>query len=269
MSEHQTPAPAPLCRCGHGKAYHDAKYNDPQCRLCPEDGERVWRHPYTPETEQSALAPLSPEREAEPYRDDVRDPLQAAGWRETTEGFVIAENGALWTETNDCLDSGLGAPDNSWTVAFDSGVPGSVVAAAALAAGGVDVLALLAELDRTRAELDELKQRVAELDRALDEVMAERDHAEEVADKLAYAIAPIEIIGEHSSGNSPWLNALDIVTPAARVAELEQRVAELVLRGLDEGDTAPCGHDDYHDAHEWADKPGVWCPGHSFGGGAR
>lgn len=27
--------------------------------------------------------------------------------------------------------------------------------------------------------------------------------------------------------------------------------------------TRPCGHDDYHDAHEWADRPGVWCPGHS------
>jgi hypothetical protein len=28
--------------------------------------------------------------------------------------------------------------------------------------------------------------------------------------------------------------------------------------------TQQCGHDDYHDPHEWADKPGVWCPGHSF-----
>lgn len=24
-----------------------------------------------------------------------------------------------------------------------------------------------------------------------------------------------------------------------------------------------CGHDDYHDPHEWADRPGTWCPGHS------
>ncbi|WP_329217469.1 hypothetical protein [Streptomyces microflavus] len=39
---------ASLCRCGHGAAYHDAKYSDPQCRLCPEDGERMWRHPFTP-----------------------------------------------------------------------------------------------------------------------------------------------------------------------------------------------------------------------------
>ncbi|PAZ15626.1 hypothetical protein CLM62_12585 [Streptomyces sp. SA15] len=27
--------------------------------------------------------------------------------------------------------------------------------------------------------------------------------------------------------------------------------------------TRPCGHDDYHDPHEWAERPGVWCPGHS------
>lgn len=27
------------------------------------------------------------------------------------------------------------------------------------------------------------------------------------------------------------------------------------------GCTRSCGHDDYHDPHEWADRPGVWCPG--------
>jgi hypothetical protein len=32
----------------------------------------------------------------------------------------------------------------------------------------------------------------------------------------------------------------------------------------DETGTRQCGHDDYHDAHEWADRPGVWCPGHSL-----
>lgn len=25
--------------------------------------------------------------------------------------------------------------------------------------------------------------------------------------------------------------------------------------------TRRCGHDDFHDGHEWADRPGVWCPG--------
>lgn len=25
--------------------------------------------------------------------------------------------------------------------------------------------------------------------------------------------------------------------------------------------TQPCGHDDYHSPHEWADRPNMWCPG--------
>ncbi len=45
--------------------------------------------------------------------------------------------------------------------------------------------------------------------------MAERDHAQGSADKLAYAIAPVEIIGEHSSGNDPWANALDVLAERA------------------------------------------------------
>jgi hypothetical protein len=28
--------------------------------------------------------------------------------------------------------------------------------------------------------------------------------------------------------------------------------------------TQPCGHDDYHNPHPWADRPDVWCPGHSY-----
>jgi hypothetical protein len=33
------------------------------------------------------------------------------------------------------------------------------------------------------------------------------------------------------------------------------------------GGTQQCGHDDYHDAHEWADQPHIWCPGYSTDGG--
>ncbi|WP_327655727.1 hypothetical protein [Streptomyces sp. NBC_00483] len=29
-------------------------------------------------------------------------------------------------------------------------------------------------------------------------------------------------------------------------------------------DVRQCGHDDYHDAHPWADHPSIWCPGHSY-----
>lgn len=39
----------------------------------------------------------------------------------------------------------------------------------------------------------------------------QRDRAEEWADKLAYAVAPMEEIGEHSNVNNPWQNALDVL----------------------------------------------------------
>ncbi|MEU1805869.1 hypothetical protein [Streptomyces sp. NPDC019937] len=77
------------------------------------------------------------------------------------------------------------------------------------------------------AELEALRARVAKLDRSETALIGERDHMHDVADKLAYAIAPIEVIGEHSSANDPWQNALDIVTPAAEVDRLRARVAEL------------------------------------------
>lgn len=44
-----------------------------------------------------------------------------------------------------------------------------------------------------------------------DKLMSERDAAEEMCDKLAARIAELEglDIGEHSSGNCPWTNALN------------------------------------------------------------
>lgn len=51
----------------------------------------------------------------------------------------------------------------------------------------------------------------------------ERDEAEAWADRLAEAIAPVEVIGEHSSGNNPWANALDHAgRQAAELAEYKR-----------------------------------------------
>lgn len=47
------------------------------------------------------------------------------------------------------------------------------------------------------------------LDRQLTRAIEERDEAVEWADRLALAIAPESVIGEHSSLNNPWQNALD------------------------------------------------------------
>lgn len=51
-------------------------------------------------------------------------------------------------------------------------------------------------------------------------VIDERDRIEEWADKLAYAIAPQSVIGEHSSANNPWANALEICESRPGVGRL-------------------------------------------------
>ncbi len=98
--------------------------------------------------------------------------------------------------------------------------------------GGL-AMALSMTANRAQAEIDELKTKLAtaerqnrELDRSLDEVIGERDNCHDIADKLAYAVAPEEVIGEHSSHNCPWQNALDLITPMAEVDQLRQDVAE-------------------------------------------
>lgn len=51
----------------------------------------------------------------------------------------------------------------------------------------------------------------AEGDLVLGAALAELAEAEEWADRLAYAIAPVSVIGEHSSANNPWMNAFELV----------------------------------------------------------
>lgn len=70
-----------------------------------------------------------------------------------------------------------------------------------------DIRALVAEARRLRAQADD--------------VTAARDEAEEWADRIALAVAPVEEIGEHSSANNPWANAIEAA------GRLRQRVAGL------------------------------------------
>jgi hypothetical protein len=93
-------------------------------------------------------------------------------------------------------------------------------------AGELDRWHLMREVERLEAERGQMAERVRELDRDLDEVMKERDEYNDLLDQFAAAVAPVEVIGEHSSGNDPWANALELVTSAARVRELEATVAE-------------------------------------------
>lgn len=45
MERVANPPPEPPCRCGRTEVWHD----DDQCRICPGDEERTWKHPYTPD----------------------------------------------------------------------------------------------------------------------------------------------------------------------------------------------------------------------------
>ncbi|MFD8839811.1 hypothetical protein [Streptomyces griseofuscus] len=74
------------------------------------------------------------------------------------------------------------------------------------------------------AENRRLRAQVEQLDRMLSETIDDRDRIHDMADKLAYAVAPEEVIGEHSSMNCPWENALDLITPMAEVDKLRAQL---------------------------------------------
>jgi hypothetical protein len=88
---------------------------------------------------------------------------------------------------------------------------------AATASPGM-VAALLAGVRRLRVEL-------ARQERLHGDTIDERDRATDMADKLAYAVAPEAVIGEHTADNSPWANALELITPKAEVDKLRQQIA--------------------------------------------
>ncbi|TYB71190.1 hypothetical protein FXF51_01770 [Nonomuraea sp. PA05] len=68
----------------------------------------------------------------------------------------------------------------------------------------------LTEAEELHAELARVK---AEHEREMLKVIDERDQMHDLLDTFAYRVAPVEKIGEHSSGNDPWQNALELLTP--------------------------------------------------------
>jgi len=74
-----------------------------------------------------------------------------------------------------------------------------------------------------------------EHERQVLQLVDERDRLESIADDLAAAIAPAEVLGEHSSENNPWRNALDYAegclgpepAPAPEVAALVEQLTNL------------------------------------------
>lgn len=68
-----------------------------------------------------------------------------------------------------------------------------------------------AERDRLAAEVERLTDAIAREEKAHDITISQRDRAEVMADKLARAIGGDEV-GEHSSADCPWSNALDMAS---------------------------------------------------------
>lgn len=87
----------------------------------------------------------------------------------------------------------------------------------------------------------------------LERVLQERDDAHEVADNLAHALAAITgvDIGEHSSENDPWQNALDAaedhLTDVQARAELVSARTELDRLRADIGRAYAIGRRDCRD----------------------
>ena len=64
--------------------------------------------------------------------------------------------------------------------------------------------------DRNEKRVAELELRLAEEEHGSSQLIDQRDRAEGMADKLAEHLAAGRDIGEHSSDNNPWQNALDL-----------------------------------------------------------
>ena len=105
-----------------------------------------------------------------------------------------------------------------------------------------DVRTKAAEIERLRKQNDALESESTDL-------LDERDRYERLLNQFAYTIAPQEVIGEHSSGNDPWENALDMLTPSAQVAALELKVVRVLELHSPYKIYDECGHE-----HEETDK---------------
>lgn len=117
--------------------------------------------------------------------------------------------------------------------------------AQAEARDAIRALTLLPDSDGTTNTQDGL--RAPEPEAAYDQVMEERDTAMEWADRLAAAIAPAGVRGEHSNTNNPWQNALDYAAGATSTVHV----------ATPEGIT-PCGKG-HHDVTVAALIPEITC----------
>jgi hypothetical protein len=126
------------------------------------------------------------------------DRLQTATSTEIADATALA--------LHEILMDGGGAGEWIWDLLADRGVDPATIQPAP------DPRAdLVAENAKLTAEVKRLTDRANVDETALEEVLGERDQYSDVADELAAAIAVITgvDVGEHSSANDPWYEALE------------------------------------------------------------
>lgn len=89
---------------------------------------------------------------------------------------------------------------------------------------------------RAAAEHDDINGMIRIREHEVNELIHDRDRAQEWADTLAAAIAPYYMLGEHSSMNHPWSNALEYAAGTHRLViddATVERVSEILLQNFD------------------------------------
>jgi hypothetical protein len=157
-----------------------------------------------------------------------------------------------------------------------------------------------AEQAELRTRITELESSCRDVDRLRKDWVEMRDRVEELDERakaLAAAMVPASTPTDHASlllrDAASYLSALHgsvarhdnlAANYGCAGCELRDQIRAELRRMADEieaasgpgrvtggaqqadeeptGGTRQCGHDDYHPAHEWADRPNVWCPGH-------
>lgn len=105
--------------------------------------------------------------------------------------------------------------------------PDQVVADAVLAAGF-----RRSEVPEPSETVAALERQIQKLDADLGQEIDRREELHDIADRLSWAIAPVSEIGEHSSANDPWENAIEYAE--SRVwAEPQGEPSDLIQRLID------------------------------------
>ncbi|MFI2667889.1 hypothetical protein [Micromonospora carbonacea] len=198
---------------------------DPKCEK-PENLDTVWTwHP------GGFIRPINDWAKAEVlqwsehmYRDDVKDTTHPdaefiAAARQDIPALLaeVDRHRARIDATHDAL-SRLDGVDEDSTATLESTVEYLASRWQAMCDAEAEAAA---EVDRLRAQLD------AET-RAHGQTVDDRDRFEAMADRLAEAISLLTgaDIGEHSSGNDPWMRALDAAEGAMPRPQLTTSAAD-------------------------------------------